>query len=36
MRDAIWVKPRRSVEVEFVERTSSGKLRHAFFRALVE
>ena len=34
MREAVWVRPLRSVEVEFVERTSSGKLRHAFFRSL--
>ena len=33
--DAIWVRPVRMVEVEFVEWTSSGKLRHAFFRRLV-
>ena len=33
--DPIWVRPVRMVEVEFVEWTSSGKLRHAFFRRLV-
>ena len=36
MREAVWVKPERRVEVEFVERTASGRLRHASFRKLVE
>jgi bifunctional non-homologous end joining protein LigD len=31
----VWVRPVRQVEVEFVERTSGGKLRHASFRRLV-
>ena len=34
--DPIWVRPVRSIEVEFVEWTSGGKLRHAFFRRLVD
>lgn len=34
MEDCVWVKPRKSCEVEFVERTGSGKLRHAKFRKL--
>jgi len=36
VEDAIWVRPVRHVEVEFVERTGSGKLRHAAFRRVVE
>jgi bifunctional non-homologous end joining protein LigD len=36
MPGAIWLKPERKVEVEFVERTNSGKLRHASFRRLVD
>jgi bifunctional non-homologous end joining protein LigD len=35
MKDCIWVKPMKSCEVEFIERTVSGKLRHAQFRKLV-
>ena len=35
MKEAVWVKPERSVEVEFVERTAGGRLRHASFRKLV-
>lgn len=31
----VWVRPVRLVEVEFVERTAGGKLRHASFRRLV-
>jgi bifunctional non-homologous end joining protein LigD len=33
--DPFWVRPTRTVEVEFVEWTSGGKLRHASFRELV-
>lgn len=36
MRTVRWVKPPLRVEVEFVEWTSSGKLRHAAFRQLAE
>jgi len=36
VEDAIWVRPVRRVEVEFVERTGSGKLRHAAFRRMVD
>lgn len=36
MKDAVWVKPVKRAEVEFVEWTTSGKLRHALFRRLVE
>lgn len=36
MKNAVWVRPVRRAEVEFVERTSSGKLRHALFRQLAE
>jgi bifunctional non-homologous end joining protein LigD len=32
---AVWVKPEQKAEVEFVERTRSGNLRHPFFRRLV-
>jgi DNA ligase D-like protein (predicted ligase) len=34
MRDCIWLKPERRCELEFVERTESGRLRHAVFRRL--
>lgn len=33
--DVQWVRPARIVEVEFVEWTAGGRLRHAFFRRLV-
>lgn len=33
--EAVWVRPQRRVEVEFVEWTAGGKLRHASFRKLV-
>ena len=36
MKEVTWVRPVRMVEVEFVEWTSSGRLRHAFFRRLVK
>lgn len=35
MRECVWVKPERRCEVEFVERTKGGRLRHAEFRRLV-
>jgi bifunctional non-homologous end joining protein LigD len=36
MKTVTWVRPVRKVEVEFVERTSSGRLRHSHFRQLVD
>ena len=33
--EAVWVRPVRRVEVQFVEWTTGGKLRHASFRRLV-
>jgi bifunctional non-homologous end joining protein LigD len=36
LAEAIWVKPKRKVEVEFVEWTEHGRPRHASFRKLVE
>ena len=36
LAEAIWVRPKRKVEVEFVEWTEHGRLRHASFRKLVE
>jgi bifunctional non-homologous end joining protein LigD len=35
MKDCVWVKPQRRCELEFVERTQSGRLRHALFRRLI-
>src|SRR5436309_1020826 len=35
MRQCVWVKPERRCEVEFVERTKGGRLRHAEFRRLI-
>jgi DNA ligase D-like protein (predicted ligase) len=35
MKECIWVKPERRCELEFVERTTSGRLRHAVFRRLI-
>ena len=35
MKDCVWVKPERRCELEFVERTNSGRLRHAVFRRLI-
>ncbi len=35
MRDCVWLKPERRCELEFVERTQSGRLRHAVFRRLI-
>jgi len=34
MRQCVWVKPERRCEVEFVERTKGGRLRHPEFRRL--
>ncbi len=34
--EAVWVNQKRSVEVEFVEWTEHGRLRHAAFRRLVD
>lgn len=34
MKDCVWVEPRMECEVDFVERTAGGKLRHAHFREL--
>ncbi|PYY21362.1 MAG: ATP-dependent DNA ligase, partial [Acidobacteria bacterium] len=36
MRECVWVKPERRCEVEFVERTKGGRLRHPEFRRLVD
>ena len=36
LAEAVWVKPKRKVEVEFVEWTEHDRLRHASFRKLVE
>lgn len=35
MKECVWVKPERRCELEFVERTHSGRLRHAIFRRLI-
>jgi len=35
MKECVWAKPERRCELEFVERTQSGRLRHAVFRRLV-
>ena len=35
MRQVQWIKPEQPVEVEFVERTPHGRLRHALFRKLL-
>jgi DNA ligase D-like protein (predicted ligase) len=35
MKDCVWVKPELHCELEFVERTASGRLRHAVFRRLL-
>jgi bifunctional non-homologous end joining protein LigD len=35
MLDCVWLKPERRCELEFVERTKGGRLRHAVFRRLI-
>jgi bifunctional non-homologous end joining protein LigD len=35
MKECVWTKPERRCELEFVERTHSGRLRHALFRRLL-
>jgi DNA ligase D-like protein (predicted ligase) len=35
MKECVWIKPERRCEVEFVERTRGGRLRHALFRRLI-
>jgi len=35
MRQCVWVRREQRCEVEFVERTKGGRLRHAEFRRLV-
>ena len=35
MKECAWVEPERRCELEFVERTQSGRLRHAVFRRMV-
>jgi bifunctional non-homologous end joining protein LigD len=35
MKDCVWLKPERRCELEFVERTKSGRLRHAVFRQMI-
>jgi DNA ligase D-like protein (predicted ligase) len=35
MKECVWLKPERRCEVEFVERTKGGRLRHAVFRRLI-
>ncbi len=35
MKQCVWVKPERRCELEFVERTKGGRLRHAVFRRLI-
>jgi DNA ligase D-like protein (predicted ligase) len=35
MRQCVWLKPERTCELEFVERTKGGRLRHAEFRRLI-
>lgn len=35
MAEVQWLKPEQPVEVEFVERTPHGRLRHAAFRQLL-
>jgi ATP-dependent DNA ligase len=34
MRECVWLRPERKCELEFVERTKGGRLRHAEFRRL--
>lgn len=32
----VWVRPERQAEIEYAERTTGGRLRHASFRTLIE
>jgi ATP-dependent DNA ligase len=36
MAQAVWLKPEQPAEIEFVERTPHGRLRHASFRRLLQ
>jgi ATP-dependent DNA ligase len=35
MLGSVWLKPERMCELEYVERTKGGRLRHAVFRRLL-
>ena len=35
MQKCIWLKPEQTAEIEFIERTPHGRLRHASFRRLL-
>jgi ATP-dependent DNA ligase len=35
MREVVWLRPEQPAEIEFVERTPQGRLRHAMFRSLL-
>jgi bifunctional non-homologous end joining protein LigD len=35
MKECVWLKPERRCDLEFVERTKGGRLRHAVFRGLI-
>jgi ATP-dependent DNA ligase len=35
MAQSVWLKPEQPAEIEFVERTPHGRLRHASFRRLL-
>jgi ATP-dependent DNA ligase len=35
MKESVWVRPKREAEVEYVNRTAGGRLRHPKFRRLV-
>lgn len=35
MRECVWLEPKLRCELEFVERTRGGRLRHALFRRLI-
>ncbi len=36
MKDCVWLRPVQQCEVDFVEWTRGGHLRHAAFRALTD